>query len=350
MSSLPEPPFRAALLTPAHLGDCVMSTALLAPLAGLSGQGVEVWCRPGHEPLFGGHPAVVAVRAVEPKGRHRGPVGLLRARRDLGGAARALDALWIVPDSLSTALLAAASGVRRRVGFGGQGRGALLTRNLGPPPGRERHWIDGRAGLLADGATSASGLQPAVHPTADATARARDRLQREDVPLDGFAVFVPGAVFGPAKRWTQFAELARVIPQELWVLVLGSAEEAALCRALTESLRAQGRRALALAGALDLGELSALLREARFVVSNDTGPMHLAAAVGGRVLGLFLSTSTQWTAPRGPSVRWLAADVPCRPCFNRVCPLPAMHCDTAVTPWDVRGALADWFEPRRASA
>jgi heptosyltransferase-2 len=79
-------------------------------------------------------------------------------------------------------------------------------------------------------------------------------------------------------------------------------------------------------------------------VSNDSGAMHLAAASGARVLGIFLSTDPLWTAPLGPEARFLAASVKCRPCFERKCPLPKMICREAVCTEDVIKSLDDWLE------
>jgi heptosyltransferase-2 len=181
-----------------------------------------------------------------------------------------------------------------------------------------------------------------------AAARLAARLEARGVAAARSVVLVPGATYGPAKRWPGFAALAQSLPAALSVLIAGAPAERALCGELRAALAREGRAVVDLCGELDLAQLAALLAAARCTISNDTGPMHLAAAVGGRVLGLFLSTAPEWTAPRGPSARWLAAAVPCRPCFARDCPLPAQLCGEAISATAVREAIADWLAPEAA--
>lgn len=330
---------------PAWLGDCAMASALVAPLAARSGAPVQLWCRPAQRALFVADPAVGEILSYDPQGAHRGLAGLRRFRRSVRESRLRPAALWLVPDSFSSALAGAVSGVPRRIGYCGQGRRALLTQRLGAPPRRERHWLDERGALLApflDAAVPAWQPRLAVAPAAAASLAAR--LAGEKLAAGRCVVLVPGATYGPTKRWPGFAALGAALPAELALLVVGAPPERALCGELSAALGAAGRHVLDLCGALDLDELAALLAAARCTVSGDTGPMHLAAAVGGRVLGLFLSTSPEWTAPRGAAARWLAAAVPCRPCFARECPLPAQVCATAITPAAVQAAIADWLE------
>jgi len=346
MRRLPEPPIAAALLMPAWLGDAVMASALVAPLAALSGGPVQLWCRPAQRALFAGQPQVAEILDYDPSGRHRGPAGWGRLRREVKASAHAPRALWLVPDSFSAAWSAAVAGVPARVGFAGQGRDLLLSHRLAGPRDRQTHWIDGRAGLLAPFMSGpASGWQPGLTVSGQARARLEARLAALGVAPARAIVLVPGATFGPAKRWPGFAELGRLLPADFALVIAGAASERELGGELARALAQPGRPIVDLCGALDLGELAALLSLARCTVSNDTGPMHLAAAVGGRVLGLFLSTVPAWTAPRGPAARWLAAAVPCRPCFARDCPLPAQVCGEAISPKAVRAAIADWLAP-----
>lgn len=346
MSAALEPPFRAALLMPSWLGDSVMASALIRPLAELSGGQLQLWCRPGQAALFAAHGEVGDILAFDPKGRHRGPLGLLRLRRELRAGAFRPDAIWILPDSFSAALAARSAGVPRRIGRASEGRGALLTDRLPAGRDRGRHWIDEQSDLLAlwrepenaDGAEWA----PELPVSAEADGALLGRLAALDLAAEATCTIVPGATYGPAKRWPGFADFLRLLPKSLTPVIVGSPAERELCQELEAAVGAG--RCVNLCGALDLAELAALLARTRFTVSNDTGPMHLAAAVGGRVLGLFLSTDPAWTAPRGVQVRWLAADVDCRPCFERSCPLPEMICAPRIDAWALRGTLADWLD------
>jgi heptosyltransferase II len=342
----PAAPFRAALMMPGWLGDCVMASALIDPLAERSGGPIQLWCRPAHRELFEGDPAIGEVLVYDPKGEHRGLGGLARWRKRCRAAEMSPEYLWIVPDSLSAALGARASGVKHRVGRVGQGRDLLLTERCPMPPRRFRHWIDEQAALLPPGGAEPKAvLSPRIHLPEGAAASIATRLGEMSLHPDDLCVLVPGATYGPAKRWTGFADFVRLLPEGIMPVLVGSSEEGPLTGEIATEIREGGRDCLDLAGALGLGELGALMAAVRFVLSNDTGPMHLAAAVGARVLGLFLSTDPVWTAPRGARVRHLASDVVCRPCFDRRCSMTEMICAEGIDAWALRGALAEWLEP-----
>ena len=143
----------------------------------------------------------------------------------------------------------------------------------------------------------------------------------------------PGAEYGSAKRWPaeHFVAAAREVQSRtgcLWVL-FGGPGDVALAGEIERSLasnasRRKGARVVNLAGRTTLRQLCAALRACRVVLTNDTGPMHLAAAVGTRVVALFGSTSPELTGPGlpgDPRHRLLRTDVPCRPCFRRECPI-----------------------------
>jgi len=344
-----EPPFRAALLAPSWLGDSVMATALPPLLAARCGGPVDVWARPVWAPLFEGAPGVDRVLVFDPKGAHRGPAGLWRWRRRVQMAGDPPAVAWILPDSLSSALAALAAGTRRRVGRPGDGRSGLLTDVARPAVApRSRHWIAEQADLLRRGpgrpADEHGDLAPRVivAPSAERTLEAK--LEECGATARDSAVFVAGATYGPAKRWPGYAALGRSLPPDLTLLLVGSAAERDVLAPLARDLAAAGRSCHDLAGALTIPELAALLAAARFTVANDTGPMHLAAAVGGRVLGLFCSTSPAWTAPVGPRSRWLDAGADCAPCFRRRCPEHEARCLAAITPGRVLADLGDWLE------
>jgi heptosyltransferase-2 len=136
----------------------------------------------------------------------------------------------------------------------------------------------------------------------------------------------PGAEFGLAKRWPaeRFAAMAREVSQRVqncaW-LAFGGATDWKLCN---EIVHRSGARITNLAGKTSLRELMALLKLCRVVVTNDTGPMHVAAALGTPVVVPFGSTSPALTGPGLPDDRrhhLLQSDAPCSPCFRRTCPI-----------------------------
>jgi heptosyltransferase-2 len=160
----------------------------------------------------------------------------------------------------------------------------------------------------------------------------------------------PGAAYGPAKRWPpeRFVELARALRDRhgAAVVLMGSRAEQGFIGQMASAI---GAGALDLSGATDLERLAAVLAMCRLVVSNDSGPMHLAAALGTPVLALFGSTDPVATAPLGPH-RIVRAAVPCSPCLRRDCPDGRFQCLTRISPQQVLAAaeelLRDEATPR----
>jgi heptosyltransferase-2 len=138
----------------------------------------------------------------------------------------------------------------------------------------------------------------------------------------------PGGAYGTAKRWPEpaYAELCRrlVLEDRVDVVLVGTSDAAALHARIAVAAGAPLRSA---AGATDLPRLAALLARARLLVTNDTGPMHLAAAVRTPVLALFGSTDPDVCGPRGSGpIRVLHDRVPCSPCWRRACPIEGHPC------------------------
>ncbi|HRD05198.1 MAG TPA: lipopolysaccharide heptosyltransferase II, partial [Verrucomicrobiota bacterium] len=153
----------------------------------------------------------------------------------------------------------------------------------------------------------------------------------------------PGAEYGLAKRWPaeRFAAVARAVVREdancLW-LALGGPRDWPVCE---EVARRAGGGVLNLAGQTSLRQLMALLKLCRVVLTNDSGPMHVAAALGTPVVVPFGSTSPALTGPGQPGDprhRLFSSDAPCAPCFRRHCPID-LRCLTAISADDVTQAV-----------
>jgi len=164
----------------------------------------------------------------------------------------------------------------------------------------------------------------------------------------GYYVFVPGAEYGPAKRWPagRFAELVQRVDAP--VLLLGSAKEAALGNDIAQRAGASAAgRCRNLAGITTLAQAFCLIASARAVVSNDTGLMHVAAALAVPQVAIFGSSSPLHTPPLSEKahVLWLKRDptyqpaLDCAPCFQRVCPLCHLRCLNDISAQRVRQLL-----------
>jgi heptosyltransferase-2 len=143
-----------------------------------------------------------------------------------------------------------------------------------------------------------------------------------------YTVLCPGAEYGPAKRWPYFRELAQRLGAQ--VVVLGSAKDAQA---------GSGVAGLNLIGKTSLDEAIRLIAGAAWVVSNDSGLMHVAAALARPQVALFGSSSPEHTPPASPRARVLWLRLECSPCFERECPLGHFRCMKEITVEQVLAAM-----------
>ena len=262
--------------------------------------------------------------------------------RELSGR---FDAAYICPNSLKSALLPFLASIPKRVGYLGEARIGLLTHRLkNPPKDRRPPMVAFYSALSGEADTAADRPQLQVDKatlTAD--------LGRLGLQAGAFSVVAPGSEYGPAKRWPtgHFAELARQL--EGPVLLLGSAKEAEVCETIATEVNAQTPgKCQSLAGKTALGLALSIIAAAKLLVSNDSGLMHVAAALSVRQLALFGSSSPQHTPPLNPqaTVLWLKNNpayqppLDCAPCFERSCPLGHTRCLNDLSPTMVLARLA----------
>lgn len=151
---------------------------------------------------------------------------------------------------------------------------------------------------------------------------------------DTFAVLVPGARWR-TKRWPpeKFAQVASLLP--IRTLIIGSRSDQSIAETIVSFSRG---KATSLAGMTNLKELIGIMKKARFVLSNDSGPMHIAAALGVPVVALFGPTDPQRTGPYGQGHVVVRAETSCAPCFRRTC--ADMACMEKIMPEDVLEIIA----------
>jgi heptosyltransferase-2 len=309
------------IIAPQWIGDAVMTEPLLRRLHA-RGERLTVGALPWVAPVYRAMPQVAEV--IDFPFQHGGLQ--LKARRAIARQIQGrFSTAYVLPNSLKSALLPLLAGIPKRVGYLGEARVGLLTHRLKNPKNKPPmvafySALSGESGLEADrpvlrlpptevdAALNALGLQPG-----------------------GYAVFAPGAEFGPAKRWpaAHFAAVARGL--DVPVLLLGSGKEAALC---DEIAAAAPGRCTNLAGKTTLLQALAAISAAKHVVSNDSGLMHVAAAFGVPQVAVFGSSSPLHTPPLNDraTVLWLRNDpayqppLDCAPCFERECPLGHTRC------------------------
>ena len=245
---------------------------------------------------------------------------------------RAYDEAIVLPNTLKSALIPFFAGIPLRTGFVGELRHGLLNR---------MHKLDERAlPLMAERYAQLAeepGSPPQrplpevklrVDPVNLASALARLALSR-DKPV---VAFCPGAEYGPAKRWpaSHFAELAtKLAAQGRTVWLFGSDKDREIGE---EIVRLSRGTAVNLCGETDLASAIDLLSLAEVVVSNDSGLMHVAAAVGRPVVALYGSSSPEHTPPLSRTHRIVRTGIDCSPCYARECPLGHFKCMNELTP------------------
>ncbi|HPF33844.1 MAG TPA: glycosyltransferase family 9 protein [Candidatus Krumholzibacteria bacterium] len=323
---------RVLILAPNWLGDLVMATTLLGRCdeAGVS---PVVLVRRRWASLLRDDPRVGGLLHYERTGLHAGWRGLPRQAARLREAGP-VEAVFVLPPSLRAAAAARLAGQGPRLGFGGEGRAPLLDVCLTRPPRGSLHYCEEtdllwRAYRPAAAGPAPEPALPGLRTAAPAAAAAHGRVW----------ILAVGATYGSAKAWPApiaagFAAAAADLGVRL--LLLGDAAAAGHVQAMAAARHLPWRGAeepgdgvVDLTGRTDLSEAAGLLRSASVFVGNDSGLMHLAAALGAPTLGLFGSSNPAWTAPRGPRARALAVEgFACHPCHRRTCDQPRFCMET----------------------
>jgi heptosyltransferase-2 len=316
---------RVAVLRLDHLGDLLLSfPALEALRRGLPQARIDLYVAPWSLELARLCPHVDAVQALpapwfERPQRQAWPLGSLRqsARRLAQGR---YDLGIDLRGELRHALLLKLAGIPQRLGALQTAGAFLLTQALTPAPGHEaqRAWgLLKEAGLPLAGAKAA---RPSLDP-GDAARREAARWAKARGLAPGFVALHPFAG-SPSRRWPQshWRELMHGLPGRGKALLLGSGDEAEGLRALMPEGRRQ--RFVPAAGELSLPLLAAMLERAGLFIGLNSGPGHLAAAVGVPVLSIFSAANdpARW-GPLGPRVKVLVEAAPCGPCELAECPL-----------------------------
>ena len=300
---------RILVVAPNWIGDALMAQPLLARLRETRpGIKLDVLAPDWVAPVARRMPEVDEVIAVP--FRHRALQ--LGSRWRLGRTLRerGYSEAIVLPNSWKAALVPFFARIPSRRGYIGESRYGLLNRVYRKPDkAMRRHYA-----RLAE-APDAERHQPLPEACLRVDA-AHAAATRASFGIEGrYAVLCPGAEYGPAKRWPYFAELAARLT--LPVVLLGSASDAAA---------AAGVGGKNLVGKTTLDEAIDLIAGAELVVSNDSGLMHVAAALGRPLIALFGSSSPEKTPPQSARARVLWLKPECSPCFQRECPLGHFRC------------------------
>ena len=332
-----SPISRALIVAPAWVGDAVMAQPLFMRLhARFPGLRIDALAPPWVAPVLRRIPEIAEV--IDNPFAH-GELALrerFRLARKL--ARHGYDAAYVLPNSLKSALIPWLASIPQRIGFTGEARYGLLN---------QRHTLDRerlprmveRFAQLAERPGDPL-PNPLPDPRLDSTpAQQQETLAALSIDRPPkIAVFCPGAEYGPAKRWParHFAALADLLAgrgHAVWLL--GSAKD----RAIGEEIASLARTAPQnLCGRTSLAQAIDLIALADFVVCNDSGLMHVAAAVGRPLVALYGSSSPTFTPPLSPHAEIISLGLPCSPCFKRDCPLGHLDCLNRLEPQQVLAA------------
>jgi len=314
---------------PNWIGDAVMCEPAIRGLRSLfPAAEVTMLGKPIVAELFTGYAGLDRVLIYDEKGTHAGLTG----KWSLSGSLRreCFDLAVLFQNAFEAAFIAWLAGIPRRYGYATDGRMFFLTE---PVAVRHRdnpvHQVEYYWNMLKPLGLSDAPPSPTLQTSAE-----EDRLVDEKFVSAGIAStdciigINPGSTYGNAKRWLpeRFAEVARQLAERLAkeerasvaVALLGARGEESLGKEIASRLDC---RSIVLSGATTIRELMAVVKRCRLLITNDTGPMHIAAAYGVPVVAVFGPTDSRTTAPYGQAQAVVREAVDCAPCLLRECPI-----------------------------
>jgi heptosyltransferase-2 len=322
------------VIGPRWVGDMVMAQCLFSALKELHPDAaIDVVAPAWAAPLLARMPEVrrrieATTRPGRPGLRERWRFG-----RSLSGR---YGSAYVLPGSWKSALIPFFAGIPRRIGHLREMRYGLLTDIVPLPDDLKRRTAQAYFSLARGGTFRAPQL--GVDAANQAALLARFGLEAQK-----FVALMPGAEFGPAKRWPDehYAAFARdMMARGFQVALFGSANDAPV----TAEIAALAPGAVDLAGKTRLEDAIDLIAAARLAVSNDSGLMHVAAAVGTPVVAIYGSTSPQNTPPLAARRELVWLGLSCSPCHAKICPLGHLNCLNRLEPATVASAAERLLE------
>jgi len=322
---------------PNWVGDSVLAIpAMKAVRSQFPNAEITLLVRPWVAGVFTGAPFVNKLW-TEPR-----PAGFSewsRIARDI--RAHEFDLAILFPNSFESALMMFLGRVPNRIGYATDGRSLLLT-NAVTPGVTGRHQVYYYLDLVKNLSVNVDRPSIEILATDEEKKAARRLLETEGIRADQkFMVLNPGAAYGSAKRWDdeRFAGIGERLSQDLGlaVAIIGSENELPVARDIRERMRSP---ATVLNGKTTLETLIGVLSLSSLMITNDSGPMHIAAALGVPTVAVFGSTDERVTGPFGARTRIVKCQVECSPCLLRECPIDH-RCMTRVTVDDVYRAARE---------
>ena len=335
------------IIAPNWIGDAVMTQPLLAALKSqYPASTIDVLASTWVAPIYRACSEVNHV--IEANFQHKQLQWGLRKQLANDLRLRGYQACFILPNSLKSALIPWMANIPFRIGYRGELRFGLINIALNNPskinrPPMVEHYL-ALSQLLSDEETlAAKTLTPKLNVSSSAKQSIDKKLSDANIDSKSVFVFCPGAEYGPTKRWpaSHFAELANHLAQQLPnanIILLGSKSD----HELAEAILQQSRDSLKIhnwCGNTSLDEAIALIGVAKAVVSNDSGLMHIAAALKTPQIAIFGSSDPAHTPPLSENAKVIWLNLPCSPCHKKECPLGHLKCLNDILPQQVLATL-----------
>jgi len=254
------------------------------------------------------------------------------------------DQVFIFPRSIGSALTCFLAGIPERIGFGSVGRRFLLTETVERDQKTlPKHQVHYYKKLLGSSEKTSFPELPHVHVPESNIKWAREfLLSKKDNSKDFLVGINPGSTYGEAKQWLpeRFGELAKKLSKNnrCDIIIFGDSNSSLLAEKINNDLEI---KAIDVTGKTNILQLTALLKECDLLVTNDTGPMHVACAVQTPVVAIYGSTNHVTTSPLGPDAVMIKKNTPCSPCMKRICPERHHMCMENILTDDVESAVLE---------
>lgn len=343
------------------IGDAVMTMPAIRSLRKTYPDSkISLLIRPSVSPIFEKDPNIDEIILYED--RFNGIIGKIKLANRL--KKMGFSKAFLFQNAFDAAFITYLARIPERIGYSRDARGFLLTE---PIPfdrdDRKVHHIFYYLNLLKAIGIEADYSDPCIYLSIDERISARDKLLSLKRPILGMN---PGATYGSSKRWfpDRFAEVASWFIKETGgsIAIFGSKNEVDIAEEIevklirswedknffSGSLNSISFHVMNFAGKTSLRELISLISECDVLVTNDSGPMHIAYAVGTPLVAIFGSTDPELTGPHKDGNIVVKAEIECSPCFERVCNNKDMKCMYAVTSDDVYLGIRDILPNRRA--
>ncbi len=304
------------------VGDAIITTpAIRAVRKNFPEAKISLLAKPWVAPIFYNNPYIDNILIYDAAGKHKGLSGILRLSKEL--RKEKFDLAILFQNAFEAALTAILAGIPNRLGYNSDARNLLLTHCICLTPAMKRlHQIDYYLGILEGASLKSDGRHLTLVVTDNERKQANAILSKHGITGKNRLIGInPGAVFGSAKRW--FPERYAALSVKLRkysgaeIAIFGGPGEKALGQYVSELM---GSRCINFCGKTSLREAVALIERCQLFITNDSGLMHVAAALDTPQIAIFGSTDHITTSPSSPRSQIIRTPVPCSPCLKPDCP------------------------------